>query len=181
MPANNVVRSSGLIGPAGRPNANSIRVDSDTDVLTFGTGASGTTEKIAVDLSSTQTLTGVKTFPASTVLPTPVLTAAVEALAAAGSVQGDATASALTQFPAMIHGTGADATKGIKLPAAAAGRIVFVKNADAANAVLKVYPATGDAINAIAANTEIAMAAKTAAVFVAVDATTWFTFSLLPS
>lgn len=66
MPASNVVRSSGLIGPAGRPNANSIRVDSDTETLAFGTGASGTTEKIAVDTTSTQTLSG-KTLTTPTV------------------------------------------------------------------------------------------------------------------
>jgi hypothetical protein len=58
MPAGNVVRSSSLIGPAGRPNANSVRVDGDTDTFKFGTGASGTTEKEAADLTSTQTVSG---------------------------------------------------------------------------------------------------------------------------
>jgi hypothetical protein len=56
-----------------------------------------------------------------------------------------------------------------------------VKNADAANAILKVYPDTGDAINALAANAALSMAAKTSAVFVAFDATTWYTIPLLPS
>ena len=103
----------------------------------------------------------------------------VEAVAAAGSVQGDAGAvGASTSF---VHGTGADATKGIVLPAAAAGKMIIVKNADAANAVLKVYPASGDAINALSANAAISMAAKTSAVFIALDATTWYTVPLLPS
>lgn len=104
----------------------------------------------------------------------------VEAVAAAGSAQGDATAITETG-PAFIHGTGADGTKGIILPAAAAGRILFIKNSDAANAVLKVYPASGDAINALAGDVAISMAAKTSAVFVALDATTWYTIPLLPS
>lgn len=75
MPAANVVRSATLIGPAGRPTANAIRVDSDTDTLKFGTGASGTTEKEVADLTSTQTLTN-KTITA------PVGLAATEVLTA---------------------------------------------------------------------------------------------------
>lgn len=102
-----------------------------------------------------------------------------EAVAAAGSTQSDATAiGASTGF---AHCTGADATKGVKLPAATAGKVVIVKNSDAANAVLKVYPATGDAINALSANAALSMAAKTCAVFVALDTTTWYTAPLLPS
>jgi len=98
-------------------------------------------------------------------------------VAATGSAQGDAAAIA-TGF---THATAADGTKGVVLPAAAAGKVCFVKNADAANAVLKVYPNTDDAINAIAANTALSMAAKTSAVFIALDATTWYTIPLLPS
>ena len=37
--------------------ANTVRVDSDDDLLKWGTGTSGTTEKTAVDLSAAQTLT----------------------------------------------------------------------------------------------------------------------------
>lgn len=105
---------------------------------------------------------------------------AVQALAAAGNSQG--TSGIVTAVSgALIHATAADGTKGIVLPTAAAGKWYAVKNSDAANAVLKVYPASGDAINAIAADSAISMAAKTAAIFIALDATTWFTFSLLPS
>jgi hypothetical protein len=98
-------------------------------------------------------------------------------VAAAGSAQGDAAALA-TGFTLV---TGADGTKGVILPAAAAGKQVEIKNDDAANAVLKVYPATGDAINAIAANGALSMAAKTSALFTAYDATTWYTTPLVPS
>lgn len=80
---------------AGLPNANSIRVDSDTELLTFGTGASGTTEKIAVDETSTQTLTN-KTLTSPT-LTTPSL--------------GAATATSVTSTGAILQ-TGAAATSG---------------------------------------------------------------------
>ncbi len=98
-------------------------------------------------------------------------------VAATGSAQGDA-AAIQTGFTLV---TAADATKGAKLPAAAAGKICVVKNSDAANAILKLYPATGDAINALAANAALSMAAKTSALLVAYDATTWYTTPLLPS
>lgn len=111
--------------------------------------------------------------------PTTGIVFTPEAVAAAGSAQGDAAAvGASTGF---VHGTGADGTKGIKLPTAAAGKVLIVKNSDAANAILKVYPGTSQAINALSANAAISMAAKTSAVFVALDATTWYTVPLLPS
>lgn len=98
-------------------------------------------------------------------------------VAAAGSSQSDA-ASITTGFTLV---TAADATKGAKLPAAVAGAVCVVKNADAANAVLKLYPATGDAINALSANASLNMAAKTSAMLIAYDATTWYSVPLLPS
>ncbi len=67
----------------------------------------------------------------------------------------------------------------MKLPAAAAGKLAIVKNN--ANAVLKLYPNTDDAINALAANAALSMAAYTAALLVCYDATTWYTVPLLPS
>ena len=103
----------------------------------------------------------------------------VEDVAAAGSAQGDATA--IGSSTGHAYCTGADGTKGVKLPTAVAGKMIFVKNDDAANAILKVYPATGDNINGLSANAAISMAAKTAAVFVCRNADKWSTFSLLPS
>ena len=107
------------------------------------------------------------------------VTMPVAAVAAAGSDNTDATA---IEAYGVVHATGADATKGVKLPAAAAGKIIIIKNSDAANAVLKVYPATGDKINSGTATTgSLDMAAKTSAVLVAIDDTDWFSVSLLPS
>jgi len=98
-------------------------------------------------------------------------------VAAAGSAQGDA--AALAEGFTLV--TAADGTKGAKLPAAAAGKLCIVKNEDSANAVLKLYPNTDDAINALSANAALSMAAKTSAVLVCYDGTTWYTVPLLPS
>ena len=107
------------------------------------------------------------------------LTFPVAAVAAAGSSNTDA--AAISAY-GVVHATGADGTKGVKLPAAAAGKIVIIKNSDAANAILKVYPDTGDKINSGTATTgSLDMAAKTSAVLVALDATDWFSVPLLPS
>jgi hypothetical protein len=103
-----------------------------------------------------------------------------QSVAAAGSVQGDA-AAITASAPGNILGTGANATKGIILPAAVAGAIYNIKNADAANAVLKVYPAGTDTINALSASAAISMAAKTSAVFMCVTAGSWLTLPLVPS
>lgn len=65
--------------------------------------------------------------------------------------------------------TVATAADSVKLPAAKAGAQIVVINADAADS-MNVFPATGDAINALAANAAFAMAAnKTAIFFCAVD------------
>jgi hypothetical protein len=114
---------------------------------------------------------------ASTVTASGSLVIKSATVAAAGSNQGTATAVA-AGFTLV---TGADAAKGVVLPAASAGLIVIIKNADAANAVLKVYPASGDAINALAANASYDMAAKTSVLLVAYDSTTWYSVPLLAS
>jgi len=98
-------------------------------------------------------------------------------VAAAGTTAADAGALA-TGFTLV---TAADATKGVKLPTAAAGKVVVIKNADAANAVLKIWPFSGDAVNAIAADGVFSIAAKTSVMLVAYDATTWYSVPLLPS
>lgn len=107
------------------------------------------------------------------------ITLPVASVAAAGT---DNTNAGVIAGYGVVHATGADGTKGVKLPAAAAGKIVIVKNADAANAILKVYPGASDKINSGTATTgALSMAAKTAAMFVAIDDVDWFTVPLLPS
>lgn len=127
-------------------------------------GTLAVTGAITATAGVTGTLTGNQVMP-------------VAAVAAAGSAQGDAGAC----VAGFSHVTGADATKGARLPAAAAGVICIIKNSDAANAVLKLYPASGDAINALSANASLDMAAKTSVFLIALDATTWYSLPLLPS
>ncbi len=133
-------------------------------------------DQTLVGVTATQTLTN-KTFTAP-VITTPTETKTAATVAAAGSIQGDATAIT-SASPCLILVTAADGTKGVKLPTAAAGLEVTIKNNTAA--VLKVWPFSGDAINAIAADSAISMASLTCATFHAYDATTWYTSPLLPS
>ena len=125
-----------------------------------------------------QTLTVTGALTASSGI-TGNVTLPVAAVAAAGN--DNTNAAAITAY-GVVHATGADGTKGVKLPAAAAGKVVIIKNADAANAILKVYPGASDKINSGTATTgALSMAAKTAAMFIAIDDVDWLTVPLLPS
>ena len=137
------------------------------DNVTINSGtATLNTLTVSGALTATGGVTGNVTFP-------------VAAVAAAGT--NDTNATAISDY-GVVHATGADGTKGVKLPAAAAGKVVIIKNYDAANDILKVYPGTGDKINSGTATTgSLNMAAKTATVLVAIDATDWFSIPLLPS
>ena len=96
-------------------------------------------------------------------------------VAATGSTQSDA--ASISDGLTLV--TAADATKGVKLPAAIAGRTVIIKNG--ANAVLKVWPASGDGINAITVDSNYVLAAFTSSLLVAYDSTTWYSVPLLAS
>lgn len=128
---------------------------------------------VVVGTTATQTLTN-KT------LTTPTVTITAATVAAAGSAIGNAT-EITSVSPAVIFATAADGTKGIILPATAAGLRYVVKNDAAANAVLKVYAQASSQINDIAANSAISMAANTCCEFVGYSATRWFTNPLVPS
>lgn len=98
-------------------------------------------------------------------------------VAAAGSTQTDA--ASVTEGFTLV--TAADDTKGVKLPAAAAGLICIVKSSVAAK-ILKIWPASGDKINDGSADASFSLASgKTVAMLVAYDATDWYTLPLLPS
>ena len=96
-------------------------------------------------------------------------------VAAAGTNQG--TAAAVAAGFSLV--SGADGTKGVVLPAASAGLVVIIKNSAAA--ALKIYPATGDAINALAANASYDITNLTSTLLVAYDATTWYSVPLVAS
>ena len=81
-------------------------------------------------------------------------------------------AAALTaEFNAI---SAADGTKGVKLPTAAADKVVDVVNTSA-SAVLKVYPATGAQINALGANAAFSIGPGRTAKFIGRSATLWYT------
>ncbi len=142
-------------------------------------GASGTAGAVAIDTgAATGGTAGAITIGGTnaasiTMGKMPRIPSAT--VAATGSDQAGA-ASIAEGFTLV---SAADGTKGVKLPAAVAGATCVVKNNVAA--VLKVYPASSDAINAIAADGAISMASLTCATFYAYDATTWYTCPLLPS
>lgn len=98
------------------------------------------------------------------------------AVTAAGSAQGDAAQ--------LYHGfnvvTGADGTKGVILPTAVPGMIVYLKGVT--SAVLKVYPKTGGAINAVAANGALSLTTGVMpSIFIASSTTQWYTIPLVAS
>lgn len=100
----------------------------------------------------------------------------VAAVTATGSVQGDAAA--------LYHGfnvvTGADGTKGVILPTALPGMIVYLKGVT--NAILKVYPRTGAAINGLSANASLNMTTGLMpSIFIASSSTQWYTIPLVAS
>jgi hypothetical protein len=96
-------------------------------------------------------------------------------VAAAGSTQSDA-AQIATGFTLV---SAANSTKGNLMPLAVAGATSVNKNNAAA--VLKVWPASGDAINAIAADSNYVLASLTSTLLVAYDNVTWYSVPLLAS
>lgn len=102
----------------------------------------------------------------------------VELVTPAGTVQADATAIPSLSSLALIVSAG-DNTAGIRLPKASKGKAFFVKNSGSGSLI--VWPAVGDAINAIAADSSLSVVTLKSFVIVAKDSTTWFTIPLLPS
>jgi|TARA_B110000977_G_scaffold46259_1_gene62936 hypothetical protein len=95
------------------------------------------------------------------------LTYGVEAISAAGSNQGDATAIAET----ISIITSATAAQGVKLPTAAAGLHISVQNTTSADIIL--YPNTSDKIDGGTANAGVALPANTTTTVTCKDAVDW--------
>ena len=96
-------------------------------------------------------------------------------VAAAGSAQGNA--AAVTSGFTLV--SAADGTKGVVLPAASAGLVCIIKNNAAA--ALKIYPASGDAINALSPDAAYSITNVTSTILVAYDSTTWYSVPLVAS
>jgi hypothetical protein len=112
-----------------------------------------------------QTFLGVTSFASN------LLRSLQTTISAAGTNQG--TATALTKDSNIVT-TVASGT-GVILPTAAAGMTVFIKNAGA-NA-LAVYPASGGAIDALAANAAYSIPVGETRSYTASSTTQWFTHS----
>ena len=168
------------------PNQNSIGIAYTDQVINGGTidnTVIGGTTKAAgsfTTVAATGAITGASLATTGALSGTTVTSSAgfimpSATVAAAGSTQANAAAIA-TGFTLV---SAADATKGILLPAAAAGLTCVIKNNAAA--VLKVWPASGDAINAIAVDSTYVLASLTSTLLVAYDSTTWYSVPLLAS
>jgi hypothetical protein len=136
----------------------------------------GSSLETIVTANATQTMTN-KTLTAPTItnatISNTTATMNVATLAALGGNIATA-APIVTAVPCFIYVTGANAATGVQLPVAAAGSRITIKNADAANAVLCVYPQVNSTVNGLSANATFNMAANTMCELVALNATAWF-------
>ena len=144
----------------------------------LGTLPKGASASVKARLDTNDTLVGTKapsaspTFTGTVTLPNAVVNTATNAISASATqTQVAATAMTTTINRVTVVGTAGDA---VKLPAAVAGKVVIVKNADAADAV-GVFPASGDAINALSANAVYSLAALKGVLFFCAVAGTWDT------
>lgn len=94
---------------------------------------------------------------------------AIQVLAAAGASQGNA--GVITGSKVIVTVTAS--TEGVKLPVAATGLEIRVHVPGTIG--VKVYPATGARINAVATNTADALVAGKANIYMARDTTRWVT------
>jgi hypothetical protein len=150
------------------PNTKAVGVAFSDPELVAGTTITGAT-------ISGGTISGATSVSASDITTTGGLYLKSATVAAAGTNQ--ATAAAVSDGFTLV--SGADGTKGVVLPAAIAGRTVILKNNTAA--VLKVWPASGDGINAITVDSNFTMTNLTACMYVAYDSTTWYSIPLVAS
>lgn len=145
--------------------------------VTLGVLTTGniTTANITTGVITTGNITTANVATGNITALSAMPTLPVAAPAAAGTVQGNATALSL----GMNFVTAADGTKGVVLPGTATGKVVEVFNT--ADGVLKVYPASGGVINALSANAPISQGNLTSARYVGSAAGQWYTDPRVPS
>jgi hypothetical protein len=132
----------------------------------------------AATIGGNLAVTGSTTFTGPVTVPGAPLMTVNPDLAATGSTVTDA---AQIVGGGLTVVTGADGTKGVKLPAAPTpGTTVYIKGTAAA--VLKVWPDPAATINAIGSNGALSLASGAIpAIFIAKSATQWYSFPLVPS
>ena len=123
------------------------------NLVSKGTGVVQANGVKVADFSSAQTLTN-KTFDSTSTFAAPLISYSLtNSVSAAGTTQGTATAVTTD----LVNVTTCAAGAGVILPTTVVGRSISIKN-NTANPCL-VYPATGGAINALAANTAFSIPA----------------------
>ena len=128
------------------------------------------TGTMTVDLPTNPSIVGNLTVGNNLTVTGYTIHSAQATISAAGTTQ--ATATALTKDVNQV--TVVAASSGVILPTAVAGMRIFVRNAQAVNALL-VYPATGGTVNLLSVNAGFSLALSTSATFTAVSATQWYT------
>ena len=128
------------------------------------------TGTMTVDLPTNTSIIGNLTVGNNLTVTGYTIHSAQATISAAGTTQ--ATATALTKDVNQV--TVVAASSGVILPTAVAGMRIFVRNAQAVNALL-VYPAVGGTINLLSANAGFSLALSTSTTFTAVSATQWYT------
>lgn len=132
-----------------------LAVPSSDNLRSMLTDETGTGAAV---FANTPTFSGMFRIPTATV-------------AAAGSSETDAT-PVTYGFTYVTNGNG---TRGVIMPPAVAGAMVYLRNASAAN-VVKVYPNTADSINNNTVTTgSVNLAASAGNTFIAYDDTAWYT------
>jgi hypothetical protein len=123
---------------------------------------------------------GTVGFDAGSTLDTSGVNAASSAVSGANNITAFASGgqASATQLTAVVNRvvTVATAADSVKLPATtnvAAGQCIEITVTNAAANSLNVFPATGDAINALGANAAFAVAAGKTATFFCVNAGVW--------
>jgi hypothetical protein len=164
------ITSGASAGASGTAGAVAI----DAGAATGGTGgaiAIGGTNAASVNIgnaTSTSAAAGTWTFAKMFRIP-------VNASVAVG---GTAQANANAVGEGFTVVTGADDTAAVKLPAAVAGAVVIIKSSTASKNLV-VFPGASDAINALSANASYNFTSDAGmGLFVAADATTWYTLPL---
>ena len=164
--------TSGYLGLSGVANAGDYAViinnASHGQASTYSIADSGVASSgfILMDSSGTQTIaTGNLAMTAGYFQPSNAN--ALTAFAGGGQASALQLAKQINRVTTV--GSAGDS---VKLPVSVAGRIVYVINAAAANA-MDVFPQTGDAINALPANTALSVAANKAVMFICAVAGTW--------
>lgn len=176
-------QTTGALSLGGTTQTGILTVGQSTgaQTLNIGTGAttSGTTKAVNIGTAgvsgSTTTInigSAVSGATSTTTLNGLVVDSISAAVSAAGSTQGTATALVSTINNVTVVAAAAD---GVRLPTAVAGMRILVRNSDSAD-TLKIYPATGAQINALAANASFSLTAGSTTELFASTTTQWYTF-----